>query len=278
MRQVRALVVAAALVLPVAMAGSEPLTIGPAERLLVVAPADYLAYGERRLREARRAVRELDGDRFRLQVLGFPDGALEPLLEAHWARSQAERSPTTGRTAPPYARASDREAAYDGEDLRRELIRVLAETDPTLVLFPDPLDRHPDHRATGLFTLLALAGRRRGDMPRLLAYLVHWPAWPPGWDHQLSAKVTRASLELPRDLPARGLARTLLALDEAEAARKGAALRCYESQRELMPSFLAAFVRRTEPFTVMTGAEVEGVELQIEMSRRERGGAAPTLR
>ena len=50
-----------------------------------------------------------------------------------------------------------------------------------LVVFPDPVDRHPDHRAGGLFTLLALETwtREGGPMPKLLAYLVHWPGWPP---------------------------------------------------------------------------------------------------
>ena len=237
-------------------------------------PADYLAYGERRLREARAAMRELGGTRIRLQQLGFPDGGLEPLLEAHWARIQKERSPTTGRTAPPYPEAIDPELAYDGTDLRRELRNLLSEADPTLVVFPDPLDRHPDHRASGLFTLLALAGRSEGRMPRLLAYLVHWPDWPPRWDEQPSTKAPRAPLEPPRDLPARGLIRTMLALDGPEVIRKRAALARYASQEEVMASLLGAFVRSTEPFTVMTRAEVEGVATQIETSRRERQRAA----
>jgi len=37
----------------------------------------YVAYGERRLREARAAGRKLGGDRVRLGLLGFPDGGLE---------------------------------------------------------------------------------------------------------------------------------------------------------------------------------------------------------
>ena len=137
----------------------------------------YVAYGERRLREARAAMRKLGGDRMRLGLLGFPDGGLEQLLQAHWWRDVPERSPTTGAVRPPYPEALDRSVAYDGDDLRRELVRVLRETRPTTVAFPDPLDRHPDHSATGVFVLLALGDRlaRDGRLPRLLAYLVHWP-------------------------------------------------------------------------------------------------------
>ena len=87
----------------------------------------------------------------------------------------------------------DRTVAYDGDDLRRELLRVLRETRPTTVAFPDPLDRHPDHSATGVFVLLALGDRlaRDGRLPRLLAYLVHWPGWPPGWDDPQPAPEAR---------------------------------------------------------------------------------------
>jgi LmbE family N-acetylglucosaminyl deacetylase len=69
----------------------------------------------------------------------------------------------------------------DGSDLRQELAQLLRDVAPTLVAFPDPLDRHPDHATTGLFTMLALgdwlprAQTPGPNVPRLLAYLVHWP-------------------------------------------------------------------------------------------------------
>src|SRR5207249_3509114 len=120
-------------------------------------------------------MRKLGGDRLRLGLLGFPDGGLEQLLQAHWWRDVPERSPTTGALRPPYPEALDRSVAYGGDDLRRELERVLRETRPTAVAFPDPLDRHPD---AGIFVLLALGDRlaQDGRVPRLLAYLVHGPA------------------------------------------------------------------------------------------------------
>ena len=118
----------------------------------------------------------------------------------------------------------DRTVAYDGDDLRRELLRVLRETRPTTVAFPDPLDRHPDHSATGIFVLLALGDRlaRDGRVPRLLAYLVHWPGWPPGWDDPQPAPEARERpLEFPPDLPDRGLARVALPLSRTEIDGKG---------------------------------------------------------
>ena len=225
-------------------------------------PAEYIAYGARRLREARLALRDLGGDGIRAEhLLGFPDGGLEPLLMAHWRRSEPERSPTTGARAPPYVESEEPSLRYDGDDLRAALARCLGDLRPTLVALPDPLDRHPDHRAAGLFTLLAVSdwtarqSPSAPPMPRLLAYLVHWPDWPPGWD--ASAPPPDAAtlpLDLPTTLPGRGLDRARLDLTDGEVATKDRALGEYETQQQAMGAFLAAFVRRTEPFTVFTAA------------------------
>ncbi|MFI5395032.1 MAG: PIG-L deacetylase family protein [Candidatus Binatia bacterium] len=236
-------------------------------------PSQYIAYGERRLREARAAVRELGSDRMRLQVLGFPDGGLASLLHAHWRRIHSERSSTTGVSEPPYPEALDPNVAYDGTDLRRELLRLVRETHPTMVALPHPFDRHPDHRATGLFTLLAIddwageAARPRAPLPRLLAYLVHWPNWPPGWNAPTPPPAAAtATFELPPTFPVQNGTPTDLALSDAEVAAKRAALAEYKSQQEEMASLLAAFVRHTEPFVLLTAPTLPELERMIDQS------------
>ena len=239
--------------------------------LPVPPPTAYLAYGQRRLKELRTAVRRLGGHHLRVQILGFPDGGLLPLLAAHWQRTQPERSPTTAVSHPPYPDVLDAEVAYDGADLLRELQRVLHESQPTLVAFPDPLDRHPDHRAAGLFTLLALQHwlPHASASPRLLAYLVHWPNWPPGWDATSpSSQTLETGCPLPPDLPSRGLVRWALRLTDTESATQRAALALHGSQQAVMPSFLAAFVCRTEPFTEFTTAEVDRVPEVLHQLRQ----------
>lgn len=231
-------------------------------------PAEYVAYGERRLGEARRALHQIGGDAIRAEhLLGFPDGGLHPLLTAHyWRRAHPKRSATTGVSQPPYPEAEHQDVRYDGDDLRHSLVRCVEDVRPTMIAFPDPLDRHPDHHATGIFTLLAVrdltAGpkRSRAAMPRLLAYLIHWPDWPPGWDAEVAPPdATEASLDPPATLPVRGLGHTMLILTDKEVAAKGAALAQYGSQQRETRSLLAAFVRRTEPFTLMTAADLPRV-------------------
>ena len=231
-------------------------------------PSDYIAYGQRRLAEVRAALRELGGDRVRLRLLGFPDGGLERLLYAHWQRAHPERSNTTHATGPPYPEALDPTVAYDGADLLRETERVLREVDPTIVALPDPEDAHPDHSATGLFTLLALDARSGSEagvrpyLPRMLTYLVHWSRWPTGWNHPASS-LEDTPLELPKDfMPHR--ARAFLTLGDEERATKKRALERYRSQQETMGSLLAAFVRRTEPFTVLTESDLDHLTVRIE--------------
>jgi LmbE family N-acetylglucosaminyl deacetylase len=228
-------------------------------------PAEYIAYGERRLKEARAAMRDLGHGTIRLELLGFPDGGLHDLLNAYWAHGHAESSPTTGAREPPYSEALEPDVAYDGADLRRELVQVVREAQPTIVAFPDPLDRHPDHRAAGLFTLLALEtwSRDGAPMPRLLAYLVHWPDWPPGWDAPPRAGASARPLDLPAGLPPRRIEQAALALSDAEVRAKRTALARYQSQQEATASFLAAFVRRTEPFSLFTRRGVERVDRLI---------------
>jgi len=153
------------------------------------APAarEYIAYGERRISETRAALRELDGQQIRLQFLGFPDGGLHRLLNAHWLRGQPERSQTTQASEPALRRGGGADVAYDGTDLRREMRRLLLEFRPTILAVPDPLDRHPDHRASGLLRCSPLMtvrapGQSRESPCACPRVSDHWPSWPPGWD------------------------------------------------------------------------------------------------
>jgi hypothetical protein len=60
----------------------------------------------------------------------------------------------------------------------------------------------------------------------------------------------------------------LFALSEREEERKAQALASYASQQEVMPGLLAAFVRRTEPFTILPPAEVKRVGDAMEADHR----------
>ena len=131
---------------------------------------------------------------------------------------------------PPYDdEALEPDLPYDGRDLLGAMARAIAEARPTIVVLPDPADVHPDHRATAAFAMLALsdvgAGSGRASLrPRLLTFLVHWPAWPPGWDRSPRDGDCELPLAAPVDLPRRDLEPRRLELVPQEVARKRAAL------------------------------------------------------
>jgi LmbE family N-acetylglucosaminyl deacetylase len=233
-------------------------------------PVEYLRYGERRMREARAALRQLAPDGVRLQFLGFPDGGLHALLHAHWWRSWPEYSPTTRAAKPPYSDVLEPDCPYDGDDLRRELENILRDVKPTIIVFPDLHDRHPDHRATGLFTMLAVAdwlgptGKVGIIRPRLLTYLIHWPDWPAGWQTPVpQGEAAQQPLELPAALAQEGAIR-VLTLTDHELATKRVALQRYTTQQQEMPALLAAFVRRTEPFRLVDVSQLTHIATIIE--------------
>ncbi|MDX2166575.1 MAG: PIG-L family deacetylase [Deltaproteobacteria bacterium] len=218
-------------------------------------PVEFLAFGERRLGETRGALRLLGNGAIRLTVLGFPDGGLDALLTAHRDPSRPWRSRTTDATHPPYAgEVANPAIRYDGEDLERELVRILRETRPTLIVLPDPLDRHPDHAAGGQFTLDAVAQWEselpKRERPDLAAYLIHWPNWPPGWNAPDQTPRPDAPLELPPDFQRPGR-RTVVTLTPEQAATKIDALSAYATQQAAMGQVLDGFARQTEPFVLL---------------------------
>lgn len=235
------------------------------------APSDYVAYGVRRIAEFRAALDTLAGREPRVSwtLLGFPDGALPALRGASWSVGAPARSPTTAAVEPPYdGLVADGAAAYAGEELLDAMTRVVRLVRPTLVALPDPLDVHGDHASTGLFALAALA-QAHSDA-RIVAYLVHWPAWPPAWDGAASdARPAAHGLDLPADLPVRD-GRGWLALSSGELGVKRRALARHATQQRQMSAYLAAFVRPREPYSLLGPADVVRATATLRSAPAER--------
>jgi len=206
-------------------------------------PADYVAYGSMRRREALDAAHRLGLPRAAVHFLAFPDGGIDALWQAHWARDRPYTSPFTGSDSPPYPGVVDPHAEYDGQDLTAALSEVLADVHPTLVVMPHPDDVHLDHAATARFVVEAMERlTARHELPRdleLITYLVHDPFWPP-------TAAETATLPPPRRI--HDTAWLQFPLSAKEQAAKATALRAYASQLAFMPDLLARFLRPNELF------------------------------
>jgi len=203
--------------------------------------SDFLALGRLRQREALAAARELGLNKRAVRFLGFPDGGLDALWRTHWLRSHPYTSPYTKEDSPPYGDAVNPDVDYDGQDLTSVLLRQLRDFNPTVVVMPHPLDRHPDHVATSYFVTEAvseLADRGVIAHQTVVTYLVHFPSWPAIQAPAVDRALTISELSETRWLETQ--------LSPAELAGKRAALAQYKSQLGVMDGFLRRFLCRNE--------------------------------
>lgn len=209
-------------------------------------PRDFVDYGERRLREALRALQALSISEKRLFAFGFPDGGLLDLLTTSWSSTTPFVSPYTHGDRPPYALSVSRGTAYSGVALERELARLIVRLDPQWIAVTGPWDVHPDHCASFHFVVRALRRLSSSNpdftSPRVLAYTVHRPDWPGASEG--------AELQAPPGVSPLGASWQFLGLSTAELDGKGRALDEYTSQMDIMAVLFRAFVRSDEVFAV----------------------------
>jgi len=195
------------------------------ERSLFVKPEKARALAATRMREAREASARLGVPEAGQLFLGYPDRGVLRLLTDH--RATPYTSGATGAAAVPYRAALFPGHPYTGESLER--------------------DSHPDHRAAGLLTIAV--STRRG-LPDVRYWIVHGgEGWPSPRGLLPGVPLTAA----PRS---RGLALAVFALEPAEEDRMLEALRAYDTQMRTLAPFLLAFVRSTELFASLPGAQL----------------------
>ncbi|MDD2864907.1 MAG: PIG-L family deacetylase [Methylococcales bacterium] len=232
-----------------------------------LAPIDFLRYGKERLDESRHAANLLGKGSIKLDLLGFPDGSIYPMLISHWNNSNPDKSEFTGFSHIPYIEAEDRGHAQDGKFLREELVKILKEMKPTLIAFPDVMENDSDHAGLGMFALLAIndwfeqTHKLPSVEPRLLTYLIHWKNdYPSGANSQIPVDLSNQPLFLPDELSLRHHIQTCFNLNVLEKHLKRATLEKYQSQQRAMGNFLMAFVRRNECFTRLNEKDTQNIE------------------
>jgi LmbE family N-acetylglucosaminyl deacetylase len=207
---------------------------------------DFRKYGAERRVEALRATRRLGLNRRDVIFLGFPDGGLTFLRCKFLAGPPAYRSPFTQQNCPPAPEIIIPRTDYTGQDLVREIERVITRFRPNLIATTPPQDEHPDHSATYYFVEQALSDLSRkheSPNPRVLGFLIHfgqWPLAPGAW--------TGSRLNPPAGFPDKGAQWTSLSLTPEEAMTKRGALLTYHTQMLVMGRYLLSFARANELF------------------------------
>jgi LmbE family N-acetylglucosaminyl deacetylase len=237
--------------------------------------ADFIEYGERRHREAVQALRTLGLDLRDGIFLGFPDDGIDDLWAGHWSTRKPYTSPYTRFNHPFYKESLSHRVEYAGTDLESEIAGILREFSPDWVLVPDPRDRHPDHCTTGVFVLDALRKlRRSGAQPfahvQVLTFLVHYPDYPasPAWIREIAGAGVGGSPTAGRVLS--GAQWVHLQLTPAELAIKRQALSAYQSQIQVMDSFLRQFMLPFELFGELDATQIRVVPHEYAARFRRR--------
>ncbi|MDR7480965.1 MAG: PIG-L family deacetylase [Armatimonadota bacterium] len=218
-------------------------------RRLIPRPADFIAEGMERQREAQRALGRLGIPQGHLFFLGYPDRGLMALARQRRARSRPFVSPFTRTARSPYPLAFRPNALYTGDDLQHDLETILLMVRPTVILTHHPADRHPDHQALFQFILMGLRALEHHALepwPRVYTYLVH------AWDYPRPLRYAPEADLLPPKSLRDGYRWLRFDLRADELAAKQAAIRDYKTQMEspYLRLLLSSFIRQNELFAV----------------------------
>jgi LmbE family N-acetylglucosaminyl deacetylase len=213
--------------------------------------ADYRNYGKEREREALHALAVLGVKKRDITFLGFPDGSLCKLIAQYRSDLKAYTSPFTRENHPPAPERILSHTDYSGQDLVKEIVKLLNGFRPNLLATTPSEDQHPDHCATYHFVkeaLKALSAKDPTISPGVLAFLIHFGQWPIGQGSGSGSRLDPPdgfSAKLPGDVKW-----ISFPLSPAETETKREAILQYHTQMLVMGRYLLSFARANELFMV----------------------------
>jgi LmbE family N-acetylglucosaminyl deacetylase len=208
---------------------------------------DFIRMGAQRQQESLSALELLGLSSSQVVFLSYPDRGTPALWNEHWDSANPYHSPYSGTTSSPYPVTYNPDANYSGESYLADLVSIIGEYRPDLIVYPDPQDIHPDHWGLSVFTRAALAQVEQAQptyRPAAYSYLVHRPDFP-----QPKGLHPDQSLLPPSRFFAINPSWFSLDLPLADEILKGTAVLEYRSQLSLLHTLLLSFVRRNELFT-----------------------------
>ncbi len=227
---------------------------------------DYQKLGDVRHNESIEAMKQLGLESEHIKFLTYADGSTNFLFNENWDYSNL-RTALTGSKTSPYSFAYEKDAPYCGANVAKNLIDIIYEYKPTIIVYPDPEDFHHDHWATSAFVNYAIA--MLDYDAKTYTYLVHrglnWP-FPPLYD-------PGKALDPPKQLTKTDAVWLKQASTEQENIQKRKAVFSYNSQKLLMEPFLEAFIRKNELYSRYPDIKVANVKKKPDLYtyKKERG-------
>lgn len=210
----------------------------------------FIEAGEERQQESIKALTFLGVNEKDIIFLGYPDGGIKALYLTNWPDHNPFRSPATHETHSPYSLAYEKNALYSGENVLKNIKRIISDFSPTIIISPHVDDRHPDHRYSYEFIMQAMGeiygtgNAAKDSKPELFTYLVHYRLFP-----RPSGLKPEENL-LPPFTASFDMDWYKLMLSDDERDRKYDAIRLYRSQLRTpeLGRLMRSFVRKNELF------------------------------
>jgi len=141
-------------------------------------PDEYIQSGYTRQNESKNALKTLGINDNNIIFLGYPDGGLDQLLNKNW--DSVYESKYTKHTTSPYNNSYTKDVSYTGANVNNDIVKILNQINPDIILVTNPKDTNQDHAATSQFVtnVLTTYDKSSGKKPVLYYYLIHYWHFP----------------------------------------------------------------------------------------------------
>ncbi len=220
---------------------------------IVLPPSTYIALGEQRREESIKAAAFLGLPQTNLIFLGYPDSGTLKIWQERWKDAEPFCNRLTRARAVPYRDNLSFGAAYKGESILNDLVKILEGYHPTTIFVTAPSDTNVDHQAAFCFLQAALLqAHLKEPEVKVWLYLIHFGAWPKPYHFH-----PELPLLPPKRLLNSELAWYKLTLDPEETRKKYETILLLKSILKGRAYLWTAFARRNELFAATGVLKVE---------------------
>lgn len=212
------------------------------EKRITFRKKEFLHMGTVRAKETIKAMDALGLKKEDIIFMGYPDFGTLTILTKYWGNTRPYRSFFARVSQVSYPDAFSPGALFVGENILRDLKKILLDFKPTKIFVSHPSDTNRDHQSLYLFTKVALwdlAEELKGY--DIFPGIIHVVGWPKPRGHHLE-------LKLDPPLRLKGVFWQRFFLSEEEETIKHKAINYFTSQIECNPPYLFSFARKNELF------------------------------
>ena len=233
------------------------------EKRLTFKKKEFIHMGEVRRQEAIKAMQFLGLKEDDLIFLGYPDFGTFKIFSQYWSDQRAYKSILTRVRSVPYKENFSYGSAYIGQNVLRDLEKILLDYKPNKIFVSHPADTNVDHKSFYLFLQVALRNLRKDKElknAKVYPYLIHCVGWPlPRHYHP------DIGLEPPKNFLGTQINWLKFDLAPEQLKKKHEAILKYKSQTESSAFYLLAFARRNELF-----GDYPEIQLEKKPSLKEK--------